>query len=38
MIPMDQNVVRLQVIVSDQYGNVTEANHYYNVDRIAPKS
>jgi len=37
MIPMDQNVVRLQVIVSDQYGNVTEANHYYNVDRIAPE-
>lgn len=37
MIPLDQTGVKLQVIVSDQYGNVTEANHYYNVDRIAPE-
>lgn len=37
MIPLDQTAVKLQVIVSDQYGNVTEANHYYNVDRIAPE-
>lgn len=37
MIPLDQTGVKLQVIVSDQYGNVTEANHYYSVDRIAPE-
>jgi hypothetical protein len=37
MIPVDQTAVRLQVVVNDQFGNVTEANQYYNVDRIAPE-
>ncbi|MDY0150700.1 MAG: Ig-like domain repeat protein, partial [Candidatus Cloacimonas sp.] len=36
MIPADQTSVRLQVMVTDQFGNVTEANNYYSVDKIAP--
>lgn len=36
MIPAGETSVRLQVIATDQFGNVTEANHYYNVDRSAP--
>lgn len=36
MIPADQTSVRLQVIATDQFGNVTEANHYYSVDKAAP--
>jgi hypothetical protein len=36
MIPADQNSIRLEVTVNDQFGNVVVANHYYNVDKIAP--
>jgi hypothetical protein len=36
MIPAGETSVRLQVIATDQFGNVTEANHYYGVDRSAP--
>lgn len=36
MIPAGETSVRLQVIATDQFGNVTEANHYYGVDRSTP--
>jgi hypothetical protein len=36
MIPADQTSVRLQVVVTDQFNNVIEANNYYSVDKIAP--
>jgi len=36
MIPPNATSVKLQVIVTDQFGNVTEANYYYSVDRTAP--
>jgi len=36
MIPADQNSIRLEVTVNDQFGNQVVANYYYNVDKIAP--
>ncbi|MFA7213467.1 MAG: FlgD immunoglobulin-like domain containing protein [Candidatus Cloacimonadaceae bacterium] len=36
MIPQDQTSIRLQVMVTDQFNNVTEANEYYGVDKHAP--
>ncbi|OQC07000.1 MAG: hypothetical protein BWX76_00241 [Candidatus Cloacimonetes bacterium ADurb.Bin089] len=36
MIPAGETSVRLQVFVADHFGNTTEANYYYGVDRSAP--
>lgn len=36
LIPAGETSVRLQVFATDQFGNATEANHYYGVDRSAP--
>ncbi|MDD4309423.1 MAG: Ig-like domain repeat protein, partial [Candidatus Cloacimonetes bacterium] len=36
MIPADQTSVRLQVMVTDIFGNIVEANNYYSVDKYAP--
>jgi len=36
MIPAGETSVRLQVFVADHFGNTTEANYYYGVDRFVP--